>query len=109
MAGSRERSGNVRQDSVINRLPGALDHKWDWQRQGRCRGMDSSVFYSPDGERGNEKKMREAGAKTICNPCPVKSECLDFALQTEELYGVWGGTTEGERRVILKRGDKSPS
>ncbi|MBA3723745.1 MAG: WhiB family transcriptional regulator [Candidatus Levybacteria bacterium] len=106
MARNIENDSKLRQDSVIKRLPGALGHVWDWQLRARCRGMDSSVFYSPDGERGTDKQDRETQAKKICNPCPVKTECLVFAFEHEELYGVWGGMTEDERRNLLKSGNK---
>ena len=54
---------------------------------------------SPDG-------TRESLAKGVCSRCPVKAECLEFALATDERYGVWGGMTPDER-VAYKRGRRS--
>ncbi|MFD8565500.1 WhiB family transcriptional regulator [Streptomyces sp. NPDC059639] len=70
---------------------------WDWQRSAACRGMDSSVFYSPAGERGRQRREREERARHICEGCPVLQECARMALVTKEAYGVWGGLSEAER------------
>ena len=43
-------------------------------------------------------------AKMICTRCPVRVKCLEFALATQQVYGIWGGTSEEERRRILARG-----
>jgi len=40
----------------------------------------------------------------ICTRCPVRVKCLEFALATQQAYGIWGGTSEEERRRILARG-----
>jgi len=45
-------------------------------------------------------------AKSLCTRCDAKGECLEFALATREKYGIWGGTTEKERRRILRRRTK---
>jgi WhiB family redox-sensing transcriptional regulator len=42
-------------------------------------------------------------AKRVCKDCPVRGECLEYALTTRQYHGVWGGCSERERRVILKR------
>ena len=81
----------------------------DWQREAVCRGMDSGSFFSPDGESGKPRRMREQAAKAICRSCPVRKECLDWALGKPETYGVWGGTTEEERRNILAGSRPVPS
>jgi WhiB family redox-sensing transcriptional regulator len=74
---------------------------WDWQLRGACRDVDSSLFFHPEGERGPARSARETAAKSVCARCPVAEECLRHALAAREPYGVWGGTTEGEREVIL--------
>jgi WhiB family redox-sensing transcriptional regulator len=79
--------------SDVSRLPGPMDHAWQWQRLGACRGMDSGVFFHPDGERTPSRARR----------CPVIDQCREFALQTREPFGVWGGLAEAERRVILEQ------
>jgi WhiB family redox-sensing transcriptional regulator len=89
--------------SDVSRLPGPMDHAWQWQRLGSCRGMDSGVFFHPDGERNPSRARRTARAKEVCHSCPVMDMCREFALQTREPFGVWGGLAEAERRIILER------
>lgn len=77
---------------------------WDWQRRALCRGMDTSLFYSPTGERGRERQAREETARAICVGCAVREDCARTALNSGEQYGFWGGLTEGEREVIRLHG-----
>ena len=79
-------------------LPTPLGQFWDWQRFAACRGMDSSVFFSPAGERGHLRREREQRAQQVCLGCPVRRRCAEFALKTGEAYGVWGGLSEAVRR-----------
>ena len=92
--------------SDVSRLPGPMDHAWQWQRLGACRGMDSAVFFHPEGERGPARSGREAQAKQICASCPVLAQCRAHALAVHEPYGVWGGLSESERDVIVRRQDR---
>ncbi|MEU9062999.1 WhiB family transcriptional regulator [Streptomyces sp. NPDC048430] len=71
---------------------------WEWQVEAACRGMKSSVFFSPPRERGSARKRREDGARAVCIACPVRLDCQNFAETYRQQYGVWGGTTERERR-----------
>lgn len=67
-----------------------------WAAFGSCRGEDPDLFFpGPDG--APDQAIR------ICNGCPVKDECLDWALEARISYGVWGGRTERERRRLLRR------
>ena len=84
-------------------LPGPNADIWDWQMQGLCRGVDSSMFFHPDGERNPSRARRTAAAKEVCSRCPVMQPCREFALRTREPFGVWGGLAEAERRAILER------
>jgi transcription factor WhiB len=62
-------------------------------------------FNAPDGEDMPLQEQREAAL--FCNTaCPVQSECLAFALDVSEEHGVWGGTTETERRLLMRRSRK---
>ena len=72
--------------------PGPMDHAWQWQRLGACRGMDSAVFFHPDGERNPSRARRTARAKEVCHRCPVMDLCREFALETREPFGVWGAS-----------------
>ena len=86
----------------VHRLPGQLADRWDWQVHGACRGVDSSVFFHPDFERGVERATRDATAKTLCRSCPVVEQCRSHALQVQEPYGIWGGLTAQDRHAILR-------
>ncbi len=73
-----------------------------WQVRAACRGPRSGVFFPPtSGERREEREMREARAKVICRECPVRVECLDYALSIKEPHGIWGGLNEQERSQML--------
>lgn len=73
-----------------------------WQLRAACRGPEAALFFPPSWpERRDERERREATAKAICAECPVRPECLDFALRIREQHGIWGGTTESERRQLL--------
>ena len=67
-----------------------------WAAYGSCRGADPDLFFpGPDGSP--EEAVR------ICRGCPVRDECLAWALDTRIHYGIWGGLTERERRRLLRR------
>jgi WhiB family transcriptional regulator, redox-sensing transcriptional regulator len=75
-----------------------------WRFLAACRGEDSSFFFAPNYfERRGQKDAREAVAKRICAKCPVRAECLDYALTNKETHGIWGGLNEMERRALLRR------
>jgi WhiB family redox-sensing transcriptional regulator len=76
--------------------------KKTWHVKAACRGPESFVFFPPQHpERRDEREAREAKAKSICRQCPVRQECLDFAMSIREPHGIWGGMTEAERRLAL--------
>jgi WhiB family redox-sensing transcriptional regulator len=71
-----------------------------WQPVALCRGNHSHLFFPPSTtERKDERERREVRAKSICRICPVKAQCLDYAMEIREPYGIWGGLTEAERRT----------
>jgi WhiB family redox-sensing transcriptional regulator len=75
-----------------------------WQYRAACRGEDSSVFFAPNYfERKDEKEAREAKAKALCVRCPVRLECLDYALRAREPHGIWGGLNEVERKALIRQ------
>jgi WhiB family transcriptional regulator, redox-sensing transcriptional regulator len=82
------------------RLPKPVANEWDWQLKGSCQGLNSNVFFHPDGERGSARSRRADRAKAICQRCPVLEQCRRHALSAREPYGVWGGLTEEERREL---------
>jgi WhiB family redox-sensing transcriptional regulator len=83
------------------RLPPVLQN-WDWQRDAACRGMDSAMFFHPEGERDPARHRRVQAAAQVCNSCPVREPCRAWAHTTPELYGVWGGEGEDTRRRLLR-------
>jgi WhiB family redox-sensing transcriptional regulator len=77
-------------------------HVVDWQLRAACRGPQATVFFPPSRpERREEKRHRELRAKAICATCPVRYDCLDYALGIREQHGIWGGLSEVERRDML--------
>lgn len=91
----------------VRRLPAPISTAYEWQLLGACRGADSALFFLPEFERGPSKARRESAAKAICARCPVINECADFADETREPYGVWGGRTPEERQAGLLRRQSS--
>jgi WhiB family transcriptional regulator, redox-sensing transcriptional regulator len=78
----------------------------DWQQSAACKGPLQAVFFPPSHlEPRDDKSRREARAKAICKLCPVNAPCLDYAVRIREAHGVWGGTTEVERRALIARHD----
>jgi WhiB family redox-sensing transcriptional regulator len=74
-----------------------------WQQRAACRGVDASLFFAPNYfERREEKLAREARAKVYCSRCPVRVDCLEYALRLREPHGIWGGMNESERRQLLR-------
>jgi WhiB family transcriptional regulator, redox-sensing transcriptional regulator len=76
---------------------------WTWRLDAACGGLPSSVFYSPEGERGMARRRRERAAKAICAGCRVREQCAAYALTFHERYGVWGGLSEHERELLWNR------
>ena len=75
-----------------------------WQLRAECRGPHSGLYFPPSTfERKEDKEDREDKAKAICRGCAVRRDCLDYAIRIREPHGIWGGTTELERRVLLSR------
>jgi WhiB family transcriptional regulator, redox-sensing transcriptional regulator len=72
-----------------------------WAAQGACRHSDPELFF-PVSSAG-PAAGQVARAKMVCADCPVKPQCLEFALQSGQDFGVWGGTTESERRAMRRR------
>ena len=76
---------------------------WTWQDSAECRGENLALFFGPDGERQPERELREEIAKEICGWCPVRAQCLDYAVSRPEKYGVYGGLNEEERAAERRR------
>jgi len=93
-----------------SRLPGPHADQWNWQVRGSCRGADPAMCFHPEGERGPRRDARESAAKAVCGACPVRERCANYALATQEPYGIWGGMSEHEReRILSKRRVRIPT
>jgi WhiB family redox-sensing transcriptional regulator len=74
---------------------------YTWRRDAICRDTDPNLFF-PVGTTGFAL-MQIDRARQVCDECPVRVDCLDYALETNQDSGIWGGTTEDERRVLRRR------
>jgi WhiB family transcriptional regulator, redox-sensing transcriptional regulator len=72
-----------------------------WAARGACRQADPELFF-PVGPAGPAVRQ-VIRAKDVCARCPVRHPCLVYALETGQDFGVWGGATEDERRVMRRR------
>lgn len=75
---------------------------WSWRDNAACIGHED-LFYSLEEESKGERRRKEEQAKSVCATCPVFDSCRQFALNSGELYGVWGGLTEAERHRMSGR------
>ncbi|MEF2977776.1 WhiB family transcriptional regulator [Subtercola sp. YIM 133946] len=81
----------VRQPQV-----GTDDNPLAWQSDSLCAQTDPEAFFP---EKGGSTR----DAKRICQTCEVKAQCLEYALQNDERFGIWGGLSERERRKLRKQ------
>jgi len=70
----------------------------DWRSQAACLNYNCELFF-PIGKTGPAVDQTEQ-AKAVCQRCDVVKQCLEWALQTDQDAGVWGGKTEDERRLL---------
>lgn len=77
----------------------------DWRSLAACMTADPELFF-PISSAGPALDQVEQ-AKAICAGCQVQHACLDFALSTGQVHGVWGGTTEDERQRLRHRARRS--
>lgn len=75
-----------------------------WPEQAACATADPEIFLP-------SRRSADAGeeAKAICAGCPVRVECLQYALATRQQWGVWGGLNEHERQAVLRARKRRPS
>lgn len=74
----------------------------DWRHRALCRDEDPELFF-PIGTSGPAVLQVEQ-AKAVCRRCSVVDECLQWALDSGQDAGVWGGMSEEERRAVKRRG-----
>jgi WhiB family transcriptional regulator, redox-sensing transcriptional regulator len=71
------------------------EHATEWRAAGACLTADPDLFFPIS--TGGVGVKQVARAQQICAGCPVRQECLDFAMRSGEMHGIWGGTTPEER------------
>ena len=67
-----------------------------WQERALCAQTDPEAFFPEKGGSTRE-------AKRVCLSCDVRAECLEYALEHDERFGIWGGLSERERRRLKRR------
>ncbi|GGT78549.1 MULTISPECIES: WhiB family transcriptional regulator [Streptomyces] len=73
----------------------------DWRIKAACRDEDPDLFF-PVGSTG-PSSLQAQEAKTVCRRCPVREQCLAWAMEERQDFGVWGGLDEAERRALRRR------
>ncbi len=86
-------------DPVHLGVPGVRRNEEDealaWQADALCAQTDPEAFFPEKGGSTRE-------AKRICDGCEVRSQCLEYALENDERFGIWGGLSERERRKLRR-------
>jgi WhiB family redox-sensing transcriptional regulator len=77
-------------------LPLSDVEELSWQERALCAQTDPEAFFPEKGGSTRE-------AKRVCLSCEVRVECLEYALENDERFGIWGGLSERERRRLKKR------
>jgi WhiB family redox-sensing transcriptional regulator len=67
-----------------------------WAARASCTDTGPGIFFPPHGDPATE-------ARQICARCPVRDDCLAYALDADERYGIWGGLDPDERRSLRRR------
>ena len=70
---------------------------YTWQKDGNCKNYPVELFFPPKGTNKIDPKVIE-----LCSKCPVQNQCYEHAVR-HELYGIWAGTSEKERKFIRRR------
>ncbi|RCW39205.1 transcription factor WhiB [Halopolyspora algeriensis] len=84
------------ESNVLAELFEMGEEEQEWQERALCAQTDPEAFFPEKGGSTRE-------AKRICAGCEVRSECLEYALEHDERFGIWGGLSERERRRLKRR------
>lgn len=71
-----------------------------WREDALCRGKDTNLFYPEINIKGGKKQI--ADVQAICRLCRVSSDCLAYAINNKEEFGIWGGLTTKDRLKITR-------
>ncbi|MBB4071504.1 WhiB family transcriptional regulator [Leucobacter sp. OH2974_COT-288] len=85
-------------DPMLLGVPGVArdDAALSWQARALCAETDPEAFFPEKGGSTRE-------AKRICEQCEVRAQCLEYALENDERFGIWGGLSERERRKLRRQ------
>jgi WhiB family redox-sensing transcriptional regulator len=72
-----------------------------WWTMAACRSADPELFFPISGSGAAQADV--ARAKAVCARCRIRQRCLDYAIESHQAHGVWGGTSEEERRLTAAR------
>jgi WhiB family transcriptional regulator, redox-sensing transcriptional regulator len=83
----------------------AVDNLAEWWSLAACQSVDPDLFFPMSAT--NPARAELAAAKSVCGRCPVRTECLQYALAAGQVHGIWGGMSEEERRLLRQRNAKA--
>lgn len=87
--------------AAVRELQVALDASaLSWTDQGSCAEVDGDLWFP-----GRGGSVREP--KAICRKCPVRAECLEYALENDERFGIYGGLSPRERRDLKRQREEA--
>lgn len=72
-----------------------------WRADAACRGLDPNLWF-PGRWEGPADFKTAAEARAICHQCPVRQECADYAVETNQEFGIWGGVSRRTRKQIIR-------
>lgn len=78
----------------------------NWRALAMCQHNDPDLFFPIGNASSGPTLMQTSEAKAVCRRCPVIDQCLNSALNAYVVEGIWGGTTEAERRVMRRRASR---
>ena len=81
---------------LVNAHPDTIEPAGQWVKRGACAGLDDDMFPSSSDAEIDD-------AKAVCGNCTVIQQCRQWALDTREPFGVWGGMSEKERANLLRQ------
>ncbi len=91
-----EKAGELMVGEALDYLFDVVEDERDWQERALCAQTDPEAFFPEKGGSTRE-------AKRICLGCEVRTDCLKYALEHDERFGIWGGLSERQRRNLKKR------
>lgn len=94
MGKARPREGDYR---------GSAHDRTDFMDSGACLDSDPELFFPDSGEGTVQGEREWSRAKRVCEECSVRSECLEYAIDNQHDFGVWGGMSEEERKALVRQ------